>query len=79
MKRNLVTVSIFIILALAVILVIKSKNRLRRAASPNPTLIQENGTWTVRQPQAEVQPIIIATLPETNAVTNRAPSSRKKP
>ena len=74
MKRNLFTLSIFIILALAVVFAIKSKNRLRRAGSASPAIVQQNGVLTVSPQPEPTKPIIIATFPATNATTNRPPS-----
>ena len=71
MKRNLFTLCVFILLALAVILVIKSKNRLRRTAAPVSTGIQQNGSLSVEMPQPANPPVFIATLPTTNITTNR--------
>ncbi len=71
MKRNFFTLAVFITLAVLVILVIKSKNRLRSGSSQAPTIVTQEGAMMVMQPQPAAQPMIIATLPNTNVLTNR--------
>jgi hypothetical protein len=73
MKRNLFSLVLFIALALAVILVIKSKNRLRRSGSAQAlTIVTQQGALKVMHPQPAAQPIIIATLPKTNDLPGKA-------
>jgi hypothetical protein len=76
MKRNFFTLAVFITIAVLVILMIKSKNRLRSAGtSQAPTIVTQEGAMMVMQPQPAAQPMIIATLPNTNVPSN--PTQRK--